>query len=212
MSFFEEAARQHGEPKEVWKPGILGRYLPGIVPVELVLAHNDRGCIAISYLAVVPDAVCFTLTAFNGPALADEWDDTGHEFEAPGELRYGGRGRAEHGVVFGAQFPDGVKVTTLQPYHPGYADAEYGLDHEGGHGSAHRYDHELCLWPLPSAGTLDLVVAWPAADITETHTELDTAPIISAAQRTHPAWPDEAGLPSHPSPTYGRWQRPDEPS
>ena len=53
----------------------------------------------------------------------------------------------------------------------------------------------MWLWPLPPAGPLTFVCAWPAEGIEEISAQIDAAPILEAASRAIELWPDERPLP-----------------
>jgi hypothetical protein len=128
-----------------------------------------------------------------------------------GGLRYAEHQHAdddERDIFFGAEFPDGATVTSVRPYFPRDALPTHGLDLNGGTGTDTRFEHELVLWPLPGPGVLDVVVAWPEMHIEETHCAIDTTVILDAAQRARPMWPEDAGLPAHPSFEHGQWHNP----
>ncbi|MER6796501.1 hypothetical protein ABT262_31745, partial [Amycolatopsis mediterranei] len=56
-------------------------------------------------------------------------------------------------------------------------------------GTRFAVDHEVFLWPLPSAGPLKLVVQWADREIPETRTTLDGGAIRSAAKDAAEIWP-----------------------
>lgn len=53
---------------------------------------------------------------------------------------------------------------------------------------------KLWLYPLPPEPSMDITVAWPAAEVPTTTTSVDTRAITGAAKRTTWIWPDDAGL------------------
>jgi hypothetical protein len=79
-----------------------------------------------------------------------------------------------------------------------------------GHGHDHSYDTRYWLAPLPPAGTLMFVCAWPLFGIAETRTAVDGAGIADAVSRTEILWPDEPDNvldePDPPTPPAG-WFR-----
>jgi hypothetical protein len=52
-----------------------------------------------------------------------------------------------------------------------------------GRGSEGEWSYAFWVWPLPPAGSLELVYEWPVAGIPLGRTELDAAAIIDAASR-----------------------------
>src|SRR5262249_40545379 len=154
-----------------------GRFIPGVVAVERVLAHNDRAAILLRSISVFHDGLAieldsylrdraeaaeslmshFAAAAFPSASLQASVED------APATLRelppnFGAFGG--HDFNFGIQFPDGTKVTTQSPYAPdfNFADVEaeppsYGLESGAGGGTDNHYQHTFFLWPLPGPGT-----------------------------------------------------------
>jgi len=49
---------------------------------------------------------------------------------------------------------------------------------------------KLWLWPLPPAGTLDLVTEWRALGIPESRVTLDASVLRAAAGAVQPLWAD----------------------
>lgn len=46
------------------EPDPAGRYIPGVVPLELVLGHNDKAAVVIRSMEVYPDGVSFKVETF----------------------------------------------------------------------------------------------------------------------------------------------------
>jgi hypothetical protein len=66
----------------------------------------------------------------------------------------------------------------------------------GGWGDSARTRVDLWLWPLPPAGPLTFVCAWPAENVDETSVKVEAEPIVAAAARAVEMWPDDRPLPS----------------
>lgn len=60
----------------------------------------------------------------------------------------------------------------------------------GGGGGGGRWHHGFWCWPLPPPGPLVFVCAWPAAEIAETQSEIDSALIRDAAGELIELWPE----------------------
>jgi hypothetical protein len=121
-----------------------GRYVPGVVPLELVLARNEQAAIVLRALYAYSDGVSFQLDAFvrspvdagpvgfssgfaSGPIVSARsvTETPDGDDERPARPTAAAVQRFMHGGLptfddfnFGVQFPDGVKVTTLRPYVP----------------------------------------------------------------------------------------------
>jgi len=101
---------------------------------------------------------------------------------------------------FGVQLADGRKATNLdlRPWSLGEEPAGPLLVERGGGGGGRAWSFGYWLWPLPPPGTLTVAVEWPAAGVQLTTHGLDAAPLLEAAARSHPLWPD-----GDPSPGSG---------
>jgi hypothetical protein len=50
--------------------------------------------------------------------------------------------------------------------------------------------HSYWLWPLPVPGLLRVYVEWPALEISLSSVEVESEPLLDAAARSQPLWPD----------------------
>ncbi|HLH66765.1 MAG TPA: hypothetical protein VKV27_13790 [Solirubrobacteraceae bacterium] len=162
--------------------------LPGVVPLELVLARSDRAAVCVSRLCAYPTGLGLDLLVFT----ADEDEDD--ELLDPllfGPRHHRARGRAGKGLPdemlrFGVQFSDGRRATNIGARGGVRPDGEPTgpvLSQGGGGGGGGRWHQSLFLWPLPPPGPLLLACEWPAAGIPLTGHELDSAPVHDAARR-----------------------------
>ena len=212
-----------------------GRYLPGVVPLELLMAESDRAAVMLEPLLVYPDGVSIRIATYlreretfgewhSGGTLgiahtasavrvtddADEDDDAGPDLPAVGFPMRGMFGM--DGFRFGVGLPDGTKVTSESMFEAMLnfrgqptEPPAIGLDVGGGGGNGERYEHNFFLWPVPGPGTVTLVCEWSTHGIPETTVELDAQPMIDASRRRRPIWPEDAGKPSHQSVADTMW-------
>lgn len=118
------------------------------------------------------------------------------------------------GLRWGFEYADGRRVTTLDPSPwteiPEDADPQtweprrpvmQPLNAPRVYGPTWRRD--VWLWPLPPAGDLRAVCAWPDEGIEETRTTLDATALRAAARDARPLWPGtpvELGHADRPAP------------
>jgi hypothetical protein len=185
-------------------------YVGGVVPLQLVIARSEVAAVVVREIVAFPDGFEFTVCAYTRRRPDDrprgrrrphvrpmhapfDWeldnDDEEEEGMPPGFLR------------FGIEFPDGARVTNLNPPWLGMTedatDPQHGLEGGGGSGSDSLWTQDYWAWPVPDEGTLVLACEWPAFDIAETLVEVDAGVIRQAAEQARPVWPDQDGMPSH---------------
>lgn len=105
----------------------------------------------------------------------------------------------EHRLWFGVQYADGRTGTN----HARYRSARLNRDRvhlqpDGAHGNGRRYDTRFWMAPVPPAGPLTFVCAWPLYDISETQTVFDAAPLRQARAQARVLWPAEPTEPEDP--------------
>jgi hypothetical protein len=160
--------------------------LPGAVPLELVLARNDRAAVGVTKLGAYPTGFDFDVVVVTNEG-EDELEPNviGHPY---GRRR--GRFDAEREMLrFGVQFADGGKVTNLPG--PGRGHAGMGdepppspvMHQQGGGGGSGEWRQRFWVWPLPTPGPLTFACEWPAAGIELTLVEVDAQLVIDAAGR-----------------------------
>ena len=197
MSFFEPPARPTAEvarAKVVNPPAWIApphNVLPGIAPVQLIVARTDETVAAVAGIQAYPAGFSFTLSLrLRNLSVREEqrlpylFDSTDPEDDP----------LAGDFLRFGVQFADGRKATTLDhpPYDPeGQAPDRPVLREHGGGGGGTAWDMEYWLWPLPPAGPFAFVCEWPARDIAESRAEIDAAAILEAAGRALTLWSDK---------------------
>lgn len=176
--------------------------LPGVVPLELVIARTSSIAVAITRLDAYPTG--FGLDLITMANLSDG-DLDPMLFESHRFSRR--RGAATTGEIpdemlrFGFEFADGRKATNIGEsplLHPGrgstaamHAFTEKPpaqpvgpvLSAKGGSGGSGEWRQSFWVWPLPPPGVLTFVCEWPAAHIPLTRCEIDAGLILEATSR-----------------------------
>jgi hypothetical protein len=198
MGFFERPRRPPVEitRAEVVSPPVwMGpphAVLPGIVPLGLVVARTEETVVAIAGLQVYPEGFGFTLNLRLRTVSIREERQFEHWFET---FTLDDEDLRDELIRFGVQFADGRKATNLEQPRRDLDEQPDGpvLNQFAAGGSTSSYDVEYWVWPLPPAGPLAFVCAWPARDIAETRTEIDAGRIHEAAGRAVTLWPEGRG-------------------
>jgi len=176
--------------------------LPGVVPLELVLARTGAVAVCLTRVSAYPSGFeCDLVTMSDGDTELDP-------------LLYGLRQRRHGGLGldgeippemlrFGIEFADGTKATntaSLAMRPPSRAQPDPpAMQVRGGGGGGSTWHQRLWVWPLPPPGPLEFVCEWPAADIPLTRCGIDAARILDAAAQAQVLFSDEH-LPYPPSP------------
>ncbi|MDY0893060.1 hypothetical protein [Frigoribacterium sp. CFBP9030] len=174
-------------------------WLPSRIGVSALLASTDDVAITIRGLAVYPTGVALDVdwSLRSRGQTPREWADLSDRFEG-GRWRPG-RADPARGIRFGVALADGTKALT----EVGHGHHHFGddavvpdpplltLNEHGGTGDDELFttSASLWLWPLPSAGALDLVVSWPEFDVAEARHTLDAVDFAIEAARARPLWP-----------------------
>ncbi|WP_433795705.1 hypothetical protein [Actinoplanes sp. CA-252034] len=164
-------------PPPVWvRPDTV---IGGSVGADLLLARSDDAAVVLTGLIGYPNGFAFTIAA----VLREE--------DRSGRIHHHGYRRDSAGeppppefLRIGVRFADGRVATNLAGY-PGYGETPEQplmLPDSGG-GGGRRYDMSHWVWPLPPAGPLTFVVAWPGYRIDETSAEIDATLLRDAAAR-----------------------------
>jgi hypothetical protein len=196
MSFFEPPAPPPGPVARavaVSPPPWLGpphNVLPGIAPVELVIARTDETIVALAGIHAYPAGFGFTLCLRLRNVSAREEQQFPYLLD---RIPFEGDPLPDELLRFGVQFADGRKATNLD--RPSY-DPEHEPDHpvlsqHGGGGGGSAWDMEHWVWPLPPPGPFAFVCEWPARGIAEARVEIDAGSILEAAGRAWTFWPDD---------------------
>lgn len=189
------------------RPGWQGRptgEVPGVVPVEAVIAATELVAVAVSALFVYADGLSFDIVAMSSldaPDDAPEADPmlhTHHHEPISGAI-------PDEMLRVGVALSDGRKATNLTPAPFPPAADDVVLRPSGSGGSSERYEQTYWVWPLPADGALRIVCEWPAHGIPETTHDVDGAAVLAAAARSRVVFSD-AHLPELPGPWNGGGQ------
>ena len=197
MSFFEPPEPPPAPPAVAeidYRPpawvGPPADVLPGVVPVELLIARTDEAAIAVRGIYAYPTGFGFTLSVRLRRRVAGQQLDP-NLFD----VAFEGDRLADAFLRFGVQFADGAKATNLPRYDLHGSDAAEPtppvLTTHGGGGGGTAWDMEQWAWPLPPAGPLTFVCEWPARRIGESRVGLDADLVRQAAERATHLWPDD---------------------
>jgi hypothetical protein len=194
MSFFEPPA---SPPEGVFRavavspPAWLGpphNVLPGIAPVELVVARTDETVVALAGVQAYPAGFGFTLCLRLRNVSAREEQQLPYQLDrAPFE----GDPLPDAFFRFGVQFADGRKATNRDrpAYDPDQEPDRPVLLQQGGGGGGDTWDMEHWVWPLPPPGPFAFVGERPARGIVETRAEIDAGTLLEAAGHAVTLWP-----------------------
>jgi hypothetical protein len=187
MSFFELPAWQppSGYRMPAWLRPPEGM-VPGIVPVELLLAHTDTHAVLVTGLHAYPTGLDFVLTARRRPGQPDQ-----RRRNAVREHHHFGH----HSLRFELRFGDGRAVSndprrwprTFQTQQP---DPPL-LYYHGSSGGDGTWRSRHWLWGLPPPGPLAFVCEWPPRQIPTSEATIDARLVLEAAARAAPVWPED---------------------
>jgi hypothetical protein len=166
--------------------------LPGVVALELVLAHSRKAAVYVTHLNAYATGFEFELKVVASAGAEHEFDLDlfGRHWPRVGEKR----DELPPGLLrVGLQFADGGKATSISgpPYHPGdppRSPVMWPLSGSGGGGASWRQDYWV--WPLPPPGEFELVCEWPAGEIPLTRSQLDSQLILDAPSRARSFFPE----------------------
>jgi hypothetical protein len=188
--------RQSRPPEPPWFHSPRG-VLPGAVPLELLLASNQRAAVAVTKLGAYPVGFDFEVLVI----VRDGDDDLdpnviGH-FHRPRRSRLDAK---QEMLRFGVQFADGGKVTNLPgPDGPRLRSRDDEpppgpvLQQQGGGGGGGEWRQRFWVWPLPPPGPLVFACEWPVAGIELTLAEVDAQLVIDAAARSQQIFEPSGG-------------------
>jgi len=172
--------------------------VPGVVPVELVIARNEKVAVFVARVAAYPTGFEIELQAIS----RDEDDDLDPMLFMQGHFRRTRRGDEIPTEIlrFGVQFADGSKATNTDGgrFDPSGPPNGPVMQEQGGGGGSGSWEQSYWIWPLPPSGPLTFVCEWPAADIPLTRLELDAQAILDTSGRAQVIFSEEH-LPDPPS-------------
>lgn len=189
--FFERPApaREHGPqpPPPPWSGPPHG-LLPGVAPLEMVLAANERAAVFVGRCAVYPTGFELEVRVLLADGDASELDPSLNGVHH----RPGRSSSYETMLRFGIEFADGGKATNVGGRFHGSAEPDGPvLSGQGGGGGGGRWRQDFWVWPLPPSGTVRFVCEWPAAGIALTRAEINAELLRAAAGRARVMFPDQ---------------------
>ncbi len=177
-------------------------WMPGVVPVELVVARSDEAAVVLSRISAFPDGFEFTVNSYLRRSVKRNRRGHPHHPMMWHGMVDPGKPVPDEILRFGVAWPDGGRATNLGGWGRNERDATepaHGLETHSGGGSDREYSQQYWAWPLPTSGPLRFVVAWPAFGIEETTASVDGEILVEAASRAQPVWPEDVGKTSHVS-------------
>jgi hypothetical protein len=165
--------------------------VPGVAPLEHVLAQNKKVAICLDHIAAYPLGFEVNLTI-----LFDNVDPGFGPILGSRRIRNVGRSEISPEMLrFGVQFADGTKATNTRSRLPGLTDrdepSEPVILERGGRGDGDRWEQSYWLWPLPPPGPLAFVCEWPGVEIPLTRWEIDGKTVRDASGRSQVIFPKE---------------------
>ena len=171
--------------------------LPAVVRIGQFLHRSPTMVMAVKSADVFSTGCSFEVswTIRRGDQTDEEWADLNEMFFRPGPGARRGAGGASM-LLFGAAFPDGSKSSTGAHPHGFFEGTEEPdppvllMRNGGGNGGDDELSGSgsLWLWPLPPAGTLQLVAAWKDFGLEECSISLDGSRLRDAASGVQKFW------------------------
>jgi hypothetical protein len=189
--FFDVPVPPPPEPPEPRRPEWFGppdNVIGVTVPLGVTLVRTDDLALAAPGATAYPTGIAFEVVLLLREQVRDPL--AFHPFH----MFHGGA--REEALRLGVQFSDGRKATSLEsrfPHEPNERPSGPLLMPHGGGGGGRRWDVSFWLWPLPPAGTLELVCEWPARGIPLRRVSVDSDRLLEAASQAAPLWPDGGG-------------------
>ena len=167
--------------------------VPGIVPVELILARTPQRAIGLSGIRAYPTGFGCTLHLRLRQDIPGEQSNFG-VFNMFGDGVDPAGEFADYYLRFGVGFADGRKATNLNQRHdfdegPAPDPPTLWLVRWEGYDRL-AWEVDVWVYGLPPPGPLAFVVEWPARGIPESRVEIDAGLVLKAARRAVPIWPD----------------------
>jgi hypothetical protein len=184
--------------------------LPGVIPLELVLARTAQVAVCVSRLGAYPSGFALDLVTM----ASEEADELDPLLFGRHRLRHRRRRDGIHEIPeemlrFGVEFADGTKATNTAD--GPLADLAGGttsvltmesrsetpqappgpvLRLGGGGGGGGNWRQSIWIWPLPPPGRLTFVCQWPEANIELTRHDIDAQLVLDAAARAQVIFSD----------------------
>ncbi|SRR6266542_759037 len=161
--------------------------LPGVVPVELLMARTQDRAVLFTHILAYPTGFGFTLSVRRHHDLPQDVPQQRPRFgdvDDPDEFW-------EYDLRFGVEFADGRTATNHTPRPPDFEVQEpdsptLTMTHGDG-GNGVRNLHQW-VWGLPPPGPLVFVCDWPARQTAESR-QVDAQLVLEAAERAVTLWP-----------------------
>ena len=162
------------------------------VPLNRMLFRTERLAAAIPSLTVFSTGFRVDLTIIirdesaGSPQLAYGF--------AGSTLRYlDGNGQLLPSVFrFGLEFADGRRVTSLDRFADRASRGQLALTAQGGGGGSGTWTYHFFVTALPPPGVMRFVAEWPQEGVAETHIDIETSELLSAAASIALLWPRPA--------------------
>ncbi len=165
---------------------------PAGAALTVLLGRTDDVAVGITQVDVFTTGFRFTLAVRLRRPLP-ELAHGGLHMLVSGGFRHGVEIPLERLLLFGIEYANGDRASTLRDPHvgPGDTDRRLVLRQGGGGGGDRTTDHTFWVSPLPPEGPVTFVMAWPAFGVTESRTVVDSAPIRAAAGQALTLWPPQ---------------------
>lgn len=162
--------------------------LPGVAPIELVIASSARAAVYVGRCSAYPTGFELEVRVLLAADAEDLDPSLNGSHHRPG--RRPGSGY-EYMLKFGVELSDGRKATNVHLHAPGTEPQEPVMWSMGGGGGGGRWRQDFWVWPLPPPGPVAFVCEWPEAGIPLSRAEADAQQLLDAAARAVAAFPDE---------------------
>jgi hypothetical protein len=156
--------------------------VPVSVAVDAVLLAAPDAAVLLGAVQAFSTGIAFTVTVLTRRIVGEGVSGALH--------RHGGTDP----LLLGVEYADGRSASTVTGRHMPPADPASDaltLWPGGGSGGTRYADASFFLAPLPPAGPVRFVAAWPALGLAETVTEVPAGPILAAAAQARQLWPWE---------------------
>jgi hypothetical protein len=157
--------------------------VPGVVPVELLLARNDTHAVLVTHVHAFPTGVDFILTVRPRPGQPRQ---RRHDLDRPHRLAY-------HDLGLELRFADG-RIASNDPrrWPRSFEDEQPDpplLYYHGRGGCEGGWRSHHWLWGLPPPGPLAFVCGSSAGQLPPSGVQIDAGLVLEAAARAAAVWP-----------------------